>query len=172
MAPTPRRAAILLLRLGTLVFPLGLLATCLSPEASRPLASRIIASYASCILSFIGGLWQAAGLSEGVSRDSVLLVVGGIAIALLSFVAALSSWVNHEVEEDAGYAYLTLLAGLYGVIAVIESKAEHIRSNDKVQRVLLSAERAPSMAVAAVTLVLVKQLLPPTALLEEENTPS
>ena len=171
MAPTPRLAAILLLRLGTLVFPLGLLATCLSPEASRPLAARIIASYASCILSFIGGLWQAAGLSEGVSRDSVLLVVGGIAIALLSFVAALSSWVNHEVEEDAGYAYLTLLAGLYGVIAVIESKAEHIRC-DKVQRVLLSAERAPSMAVAAVTLVLVKQLLPPTALLEEENTPS
>ena len=94
MRHSPRDVAIILVRLGTIVFP-GLLVIRLMGVAAvggvemTVVVSNILAAHAAMILAFIGGLLQAAGVADG---KAVLWVPAGIVLALLAQVACGAVW--------------------------------------------------------------------------------
>jgi hypothetical protein len=151
-AMRPKFAAVALLRLGTTMFPLLLVAVQFTGSAQRALVAKVLASYAGIIFAFIGGLLQAAALVDGKDFQT-LNVVLGIGLALVGFVSSVAAWVVPSVTAPS----LLVLALSYGLFAYYERF--YLSIAPKAQAVLMSKERLACHVIACVTLLLAAVLV-------------
>ena len=147
---TPRAVATLLLRIGTLPFLAMPVALHFLPSEHARIRVAMVC-YAGTILTFIGGLQQAAAVSTPSLTSTPLVAFLAIVIALSAMTCILSASLMAEIVSwEAAEVELKVLCAAY----IIQIWFERVFIPRSTRHAMLYMERRPSMVIAAMAMLL------------------